>query len=156
VLDDGGIGHFFDGGVCGDGAVEGAGSEVAEGFQLVAGKAGSAKGLVGGVKEELRGGRAATVGADATVYGGGSFAVQLLVDDGLEERFKGRGGGVEAHREGANAIDEGGEFGVGGFEMGYGFDGIEREFAAATVVDHGRSLSQRAERGILWFGVLRK
>ena len=89
VLDDVGVGHFADGGVGGDGAVEGAGGEVAECLDFVAGDAGGAEGLVGGVEEELRGGVAAEVLADAAMDGGGGFAVQLLVKDGLEQGFEG-------------------------------------------------------------------
>ena len=49
--------------------------------------------------------------------------------------------GVEAERKGAGAVDQQGEFWVGGLEMGHGFVGVEGKFAAAAVVDHGRSLS---------------
>ena len=88
------------------------------------------------------------------VDGGGGLAVQLLVEDGLEQGFEGRRSGVEAQRKGAGAVDEGGEFGVGGLEMGDGFVGIEGKFAAAAVVDHGRSLSYRRKkelrRGLVW------
>ena len=85
--------------------------------------------------------------------GGRSLAVQLLVEDGLEERFKGRRRGIEAQREWADAVDEGAEFGVGGLEMGYGFGGIEGEFAAAAVVDHGRSLSHVPKQELVRWGL---
>ena len=140
MFDDGGVGHFADCGVGGDGSVEGAGGKVAESLQLVARESGGAEGLVGSIQDELGGGRASEVSADATVDCCGRLAVQLLINDGLEEGLEGRGSGVEAHCEGAGAVDEAGEFGVGSFEVGYGFVGIEGEFAAAAVVDHGRSL----------------
>ena len=69
VLDDFGVGHFSDGGVGGDGSVEDLGGEVAEGFDLVAGDAGGAEGLIGGVEEKLGSGIAAEVLADAAVNG---------------------------------------------------------------------------------------
>ena len=59
ALDDVGVGHFADGGVGGHGAVEGAGGQVAEGLDLVAGDAGGAQRLVGRVEQKLRGGIAA-------------------------------------------------------------------------------------------------
>ena len=140
VLDDFGVGHFADGCVSGDGAVECAGGKIAESLDLVAGDAGGAERLIGRVEEELGGGIAAEVLADAAMNGGCGFAVQLLVEDGLQQGFEGRGRGVEAERKGAGAVDERGEFGVGGLEMGDGFVGVEGKFAAAAVVNHGRSL----------------
>ena len=65
MFDDVGVGHLADGGVGGDGAVESAGGEVAQGLDLVAGDAGGAERLVGRVEEELGGGVAAEVLADA-------------------------------------------------------------------------------------------
>ena len=148
VLDDFGVGHFFDGGVGGDGSVEDLGGEVAEGFDLVAGDAGGAEGLIGGVEEKLGGGIAAEVLADAAVNGGGSFAVELLIEDGLEQGFKGRGGGSEPKGERAGAADEAGEFEIGGAEVLDGLVGVEGKFAAAAVVNHGRSLSQCARGSV--------
>ena len=76
--------------------------------------------------------------------GGRSLAVQLLVEDGLEQRLEGRRRAIEAEREGANAIDQRGEFGVAGAEMGQRLVAVEGKFAAAAVVNHERSLSHAA------------
>ena len=93
-------------------------------------------------------GIAAEVLAHAAVDGGGGLAVQLLVDDRFEQRLEGRGSRIEAQREGAGAIDELGELGVGGLEMGDGLIGIEGEFAAVAVVNHGRSVSHKSADSI--------
>lgn len=45
--------------------------------------------------------------------GGGGFAVELLVDDALDESFKGRLGAGEAEGKGSGAGDELAEFRVG-------------------------------------------
>lgn len=89
------VGHAADAGEGGDGAVEGFGGEVAEGEGLVAGEAGGAELLVGTIEEVLGGGVAANAAdgveafKEAAVNGGGSLAVELLVDDGFGEGFKG-------------------------------------------------------------------
>ncbi len=114
ALDDVGVGHFANGGVRGHGAVEGAGGQVAQRLDLVAGDAGGAQGLVGRVEQKLRRGIAAKILAHAAVDGGRGLAVQLLVEDRLEQRLEGRGRGIEAQGEGAGAIDERGELGVAG------------------------------------------
>ncbi len=56
--------------------------------------------------------------------GGGGFAVELLVDDGFDEGFEGGLGAGYAHGEGAGALDELAESGVGGGENRNGFGGI--------------------------------
>jgi hypothetical protein len=101
------------------------------------GEAGGAELLVGAVEELLGGGmelrsvldRFAVFGIvgktceavdEAAVDGGGGFAVELLVDDALDERFKGRLGAGEAEGEGAGAGDELAEFWVGGGELAAG------------------------------------
>ena len=95
VFDDGFVGHAADVLEVGDGAVDGFRGEIAEGEHLVLGKTGGAKLLVGAFEELLRSG----VGSGAcgfechggregfnhaAVDGGGSFAVELLVDDGFD------------------------------------------------------------------------
>jgi hypothetical protein len=72
------------------GAVEGARGQVAQRLDLVAGDAGGAQRLVGSVEQELRRGIAAEVLAHAAVDGGRGLAVQLLVEDRLEQRLEGR------------------------------------------------------------------
>jgi hypothetical protein len=52
----------------------------------------------------------------AAVDGGGGLAVELLVDDGFDQRLEGGLGAGDAHGEGAGALDEAAEFGVGGGE----------------------------------------
>ena len=88
------------------------GGQVAQGLDLVAGDAGGAKRLVGGVEQELGCGIAAEVLAHATMDGGRGLAVQLLVEDRLEQRLEGRGRGIEPHREWSDALDQRGEFRV--------------------------------------------
>ena len=85
--------------VRGHGAVEGAGGQVAQRLDLVAGDAGGAQELVGRVEQELRRGIAAEVLAHAAMNGGRGLAVQLLVEDRLEQRFERRGRGIEPQRE---------------------------------------------------------
>ena len=115
--------------------------QVAQGLDLVAGNAGGAEGLIGRVEQELRRGIAAKVLADTPVDGGRGLAVQLLVKDRLEQRLERRGRRIEAEREGAGAIDERGKFCVAGPEMLERLGGIEGKFAAAAVVNHGRSVT---------------
>ena len=93
---------------------------------LLCGEAGGAELLVGAVEEVLGGGvdrrgrqRVEAV-EQAAVDGGGGLAVELLVDDGLDEGFEGGLGAGEAQGEGAGAGDELGEFGVGGGEFAEG------------------------------------
>jgi hypothetical protein len=66
--------------------------------------------------------------------------MQLLVKDGFEEGLEGRGRGGKAEREGAGATDEFGKFGVGRLEMRDGLGRVKGKFAAAAVVNNGRSL----------------
>ena len=86
-------------------------------------EAGGAELLVGAVEEVLRGEvLVACDGIEAfeetSVDGGGGFAVKLLVDDGFDEGFEGGLGAGDAEGEGAGALDEAGELGVGGGELG--------------------------------------
>ena len=110
VLDDGFVGHATDVGEGGDGAVDGLCGEVAEGEALVVAR-GRRRGVV------RWGSRGAAVGwgarcrverrgegfEQAAVDGGGGFAVELLVDDGLDEGFERGLGAGDAHGEGAGA-----------------------------------------------------
>jgi hypothetical protein len=135
VLDDGFVGHFADARKSGDGAVEGFGGEVAECEGLVGGEAGGAELLVGCVEKFLWSGvtmhhRLARVchvcelrkaAQEFGMDGCCSFAVELLIDDGLGESFEGGLLATDAHGEGARTRDELGEFGVGGGERGDGF-----------------------------------
>ncbi len=130
----------------GHGAVEGAGGQVAQSLDLVAGDAGGAERLVRSVEQKLRRGVAAEVLAHAAVNGGRGLAVQLLVEDRFEQRLEGRGRVVEAERERAGAIDERGEFGVAGAQVRHCLGGIEGKFAAAAVVNHGWSVSHETRR----------
>jgi len=139
VLDDGFVVHLADAGERGDGAVDGFGGEVAEGEGLVGGEAGGAElgcgdveDLLGGGVDGHEGGHGLEAGDEAGVDGGGGFAMELLVDDGLGEGFEGGLVGGEAEGEGAGAGDEFGEFGVGGGEGGYGLGGVVGELAAGA------------------------
>ena len=131
MFDDGVVGHAADSVKSGDGAVDGFGGEVAEGECLVFGKAGGAELLVWAVEELLRGGMGSRAcgfeghrGREgfnhAAVDGGGGFAVELLVDDGLDERFEGGLGAGDAQLEGAGSLDELAEFGIAGGEFAAG------------------------------------
>ncbi len=112
AFDDVGIGHFQNGLMRGHGAIDGFGGEVAHGLDLVAGNAGGAQRVVGDREELLRCGVAAEVLTHAAVDGGGGFAVQLLVEDCLKERFKGRWRLIEPEGECADAIDQCAQFRV--------------------------------------------
>jgi hypothetical protein len=132
------VAHAADALQGGDGPVEGFGGEVAEGEEFVAGEAGGAELFVGRVEQGLgRGVESAGDLKDAAEDGGGGAAVELLVDDGFEERFKGGVGGFEAEGEGAGAADEFAELGVRG---GEGADGGGRVVARdAASVGHDRN-----------------
>ena len=68
--------------------------------------------------------------------GGRGLAVQLLVEDRLQQRFEGRGRRIEPQRECAGAVDQRAQLGVAGPQMRERLGGIEGKFAAAAVVDH--------------------
>ena len=51
------------------------------------------------------------------VDGRGGLAMQLLVDDGLDQRLKGRLAAGDAHGERPGALDQAAEFGIGGGEV---------------------------------------
>jgi len=80
--------------VGGHGAIESAGGQISQCFDLIAGDAGGAEGLIWGVEEQLRSGIATEVLADAPVDGGRGLAMQLLVKDGFERDSKGVGAGA--------------------------------------------------------------
>jgi hypothetical protein len=127
VFDDGFVGHATDAGEGGDGAVDGFGGEVAEGEGFVVGEAGGAELLVGAVEEVMGIGVIADTAdgmeafEQAAVDGGGGFAVELLVDDGFDERFKGRLCACDSHGEGTSAFDEPAELWIGGRKIQTGF-----------------------------------
>jgi len=119
VLDDGFVRHTADTGKGRDGAIEGFGGEVAEGKGLVVREAGGSELLVGAFEEVL--GSEMFVGGDgveafeqAAVDGGGGFAVKLLIDDAFDESLERRLRAGDAEFEGAGALDEFAEFGIGG------------------------------------------
>ena len=95
VLDDRVVCHAADTGEGWDGAVEGLGGEIAEGEGLVVGKTGGTQLGGGAVEEMLRRGVNAEAAKGfeardhACVDGGGGLAVELLIDDGFGEGFKG-------------------------------------------------------------------
>jgi len=107
ALDDFLVGHAADGGEGGHGAVEGLGGEVAQGFGLARGEAAGAEHVVGSLEQELgRGVEFAEGGEQAFEDGGSGFAVELLINDGLEQRFEGGVLAFKFQREGADALDE--------------------------------------------------
>jgi hypothetical protein len=57
---------------------------------------------------------------EAAVDGGGGFAVELLVDDALDEGLEGGLRAGDAEVEGAGSFEESGEFWVGGGEVAEG------------------------------------
>ena len=63
--------------------------------------------------------------------GGGGFAVELLVNDALDEGLEGGLSAGEAEGEGTAALDEAGEFGIGGGELGYREGGVVTRRARA-------------------------
>jgi len=66
------------------------------------------------------------------VDGGGGLAVELLVDDGLDQRLKRRLRAGDAEGELAGALDEAAEFGVGGGEFAQGERGVVARRARAV------------------------
>ncbi len=115
-----------------NGAVKGLGGEVFERLDLVAGDAGGAEPLIGRVDEGLRRGIPAEVFADTAVDGSSGLAVQLLVENGFDQRFEGRWRCVEAKTQIADAVDEAAELGVARLEMCDGFLRIVREACDAV------------------------
>jgi len=81
------------------------------------------------------------------VDSGSGFAVELLVDDGLDERLEGGLLGGEAYVKGAGFGDEFCEFGVGGGERGRGFGGVVGELAgwAGAGARHGEKCATAGE-----------
>jgi hypothetical protein len=146
TFDDFCIGHAADGGESGNGAVEGLCGEVAEGFGLACGKAASAEHVVRSLEQEFgRGVKFAERGKQALEYGSGGFAVELLINDGLEQRFEGGVLTFEFQREGADALDEVAEFGIGGGEGVESESGIVANGAAS--IDHGEQGTGYREQG---------
>ncbi len=107
------VGKTANPGEGGHGAVDGFGSEVAEGFGFGGGEATGAKHVVGSLEQVLgRRVEFAERGEQALEDSGRGFAVKLLVDDGFEQRFERRVLALELHREG-HALDEVAELRVG-------------------------------------------
>ena len=107
------------------------------------GEAGGAELLVGAVEEMLRGGVVAGFEVEgfeqASVDGGGGLTVELLVDDGLGERFEGGLRARHLHGERAGPGDELAEFRVGGGELAKGESGVvTRGARIRTDVGHCR------------------
>ncbi len=107
---------------------------------------------MGGFAGGTRAAEGFEAGEQAGVDGGGGFAVELLVDDGLGERLEGGLGGGEAHGEGAGAGDEGDKFGVGGGELGDGFGAVVGEVGSALggAGHEGNDTAWAARRGGLF------
>jgi hypothetical protein len=169
VRHDGFVGHAANLSEGGDGAVEGLGGEVAEGEAFVMGEAGGAELLVGAV-EEVLGGEVLVAGdgveafEETAVDGGCGLAVELLVDDALDEGFKGRLRAGDSHGEGAGAFDETAEFGVGGGELAAGEGGVVAGWAWAVertrhmfdgIAGAEESLAGGREFGLDWFAFTR-
>ena len=107
------VGHAADGGEGGDGAVDGFRGEVAEGFGFGGGEAAGAEPVVGGRKQMFgRGVELAKGGEQAFEDSGRGFAMELLIDDGLEQSLEGGVLALEFEGEGTDAGDELAEFGV--------------------------------------------
>ena len=75
------------------------------------------------------------------------IAVNLLIDDRAEQSLKGGLLLWQADSEGAGFGDEFGQFGVGGGESGYGFNGVVGKFAGwAGARRHGDECSWMRQR----------
>ena len=135
AFDDFFIGHAANLNEGGDGSVEGFGGEVAEGFGFGGGEAGGTEEVVWRLKQMFgRGVKFAEGSEQAFEDGGGSFAVEMLVDDGFEKRIEGGVLAFEFQGEGAAALDELAEFGIG---RGEGTDGKSGIIAnGAATIDH--------------------
>src|SRR6266851_474324 len=89
----------------------------------------------------------------AAMDGGGGFAVELLVDDGLDESLEGRLRAGDAHGEGAGALDELAEFGVGGGELlACESEVVARRARARERTRHEMTVTQRREK-VFWMRV---
>ena len=127
--------------MCGPGTVESTGSTGFEREDLILRYAKASQEFVWSVEKELRRRLAAEMIADATVNGRGGTGVQLLVEDGFEERLEWRGTGIEAQGKGTGPVNERAEVGIRSLEVPEGRIGIKGKLAAAAIVDHGRSVS---------------
>lgn len=147
TLDDFRVGHAADGDEGGNGAVEGLRGEIAEGFGLGGGEAAGAEHVVGRLKQVFRSGmELAERGEQAFENGRGRLAVELLINDGFEQRLKGRVLAFELQGEGSGALDEVAEFRVGGGEVAAGLLSVVAD--GASSVGHGEDRVQRiAESG---------
>ena len=130
MFDDGFVGHATDAGEGGDGAVGGFGGEIAEGEHFVFRETSGAELLIGAI-EQVLGRRVVADAADVVealehpaVNGGCGFAVELLVDDALDEGFERRLCACNSHRERAGAFDESPKFRIGGGEFATGESGV--------------------------------
>jgi len=121
----------------GNDAVHGFVGEVLHGADFCAGEACFAEGLGAELEHFLGGGDAASFaeGFDAVEDGGGGFAGDGLVGDGLEEGFVGGLVGVHFGPEGSGRAGKFGEHLVAGAEMFYG--GCEVKGKGGRLVDHG-------------------
>ena len=107
------VGKAANPGEAGDGAVDGFGGEVAKGFGFGGGEAAGAQHVVGSLEQVLRRRvEFAEGGEQALEDSSRGFAVELLVDDGFEQRFERRVLALELEREG-HAPDELAELRVG-------------------------------------------
>ena len=135
AVDDFLVGHATDPRQSGDSAVEGLGGEVAKGFGFTGREAHGAKQVVGCLKQELGGGVDFAKGSEQSFEdGGGGSSVELLINDGFEERLEGRVLALEFEGEGAGVLDEVAKFGIGCGEGLAGESGIVTNVAAA--IDH--------------------
>ena len=88
-------------------------------------------------------------GEQAFEDGGGGFTVELLINDGLDQRLEGGVLALELEREGAGAAHEIAEFGIHGGEGVAGQCGIVANSAAS--IDHERqgTTTAASNRGAL-------
>ena len=133
------VGQPTDLGEGGDGAVDGFGSEVAQGEGLGAGEAGAAQDVVGD-SDELFGLRVQIAEGfdEAAQDGGGCFAMKLLIDDGLEQGFEGRVLAFEFQRKRAGAVDQHGQLRISRREMRQ--RGLNVVANSASSVIHGSTI----------------
>lgn len=83
----------------------------------------------------------------AAMDGGGGLAVELLVDDALDQRLERRLRAGKAHVEWACALDEAAELGIGGGEFLEGERGVVTRGARTVVwTRHEMTVSQDAKK----------
>ena len=132
--------HLPDRRVGGHCPVQGAGRQVLQRLALVSGDPRRPQHLIRRIQQQLRRRIAAKIRAHPAMDRSRGLAVQLLVEDRLEQRLERRGSRIQPQRERARPVDQRAQLGVARVQVRHGLGGIEGKFAASAIVDHRRTV----------------